>query len=97
MSRTITLSHNQYCDEHIAFCDQMHDDETGQVTCIGEIGIVDYGKFLLAQGYYYAGHDRGSYTYKKRASAPLMQSELQADFFAHLAENREPVYVDQDW
>lgn len=96
MARTITLSPRQYCDEHMAFCDQMHDDATGQVTCIA-VGVSDYGKWLESQGYYYAGHNRGSFVYKKRASAPLMQSELQADFFAHLAEMREPIYAEQDW
>lgn len=97
MAHTITLSPRQYCDEHIAYCDQLHDDATGETKCIDKIGLVNYGKFLLSQGFYYAGHDRGHYTYKKRASAPLMQGELQAEFFAHLAETREPVYAEQDW
>jgi hypothetical protein len=80
----------------MTLCDQMHDDATGETRCIA-VGVSDYGKWLESQGYYYAGHDRGSYAYKKRASAPLMQSELQDDFFAHLAETHEPVYTEQDW
>jgi len=89
---TVKIS-RAWCDEHMGDCWHSYNENTGESKHVDS--YTAECKRLEAQGYYYAGHRRGVFTYHLTKSAPLA---LPLDWQMAI-EAKGPEYIDinQDW